>query len=203
MGKAIEWKRTYPSPCNQNVNVPCLPLHGEGDRMETTIGRTDWFLPSRPSSSWGRRSNGNILRRNITAAHKQSLPLHGEGDRMETRQRGSAGFHRPNGSFLFMGKAIEWKPDEVIESLRGKYRLAFLFMGKAIEWKRRTSMHVHYNAHDNLPLHGEGDRMETTIYGVVERGRTLPSSSWGRRSNGNTSRFRSPYLGGIPPPSSS
>ena len=59
-----------------------LPLYGEGDRMETSPETTTPLLLSGPSSLWGRRSNGNNT--------KQMLDV-------------------VDWSFLFMGKAIEWK----------------------------------------------------------------------------------------------
>ncbi len=86
MGKAIEWKQ---------ITIP---------HWVWSQARTE------PSSSWGRRSNGNL-----TLVGHLAFPW---------------GY-----TFLFMGKAIEWK---LVVDYRYGFSFGtptFLFMGKAIEWK--------------------------------------------------------------------
>ena len=64
MGKAIEWKHAV-NGNRSGLSDDRLPLHGEGDRMETA---PELFLVLSPMPY-------------------QCLPLHGEGDRMETSLR--------------------------------------------------------------------------------------------------------------------
>ncbi len=59
--------------------------------------------------------------------------------------------------------AIEWKPVALGYVCRLLARSTFLFMGKAIEWKPGLVACCSKNAvwALHLPLYGEGDRMET------------------------------------------
>ena len=63
-----------------------LPLHGEGDRMET-IGRNRASPLFRylPLHGEGDRMETNGYRETVEKPSLVNLPLHGEGDRMETR----------------------------------------------------------------------------------------------------------------------
>ncbi len=58
-------------------------------------------------------------------------------------------------------------------------RVTFLFMGKAIEWKLGYFRLIREYLITILPLHGEGDRMETRME-VKMLGRILSPSCRGR-----------------------